>query len=71
MIRDLLIEPPPDAGPSNVELRVAAGDHIEMGDIIAIVETDKATQEVEAFCDAIIKETKKTPRGWKLIVDEI
>lgn len=39
--------------------RVKVGDHVTKGDIIADVDTDKATMEVEVF------ESVRRPRGFR------
>lgn len=49
------------------------GDHVEIGDILAEVETDKATMEMEAFdegtlTEIVIKEGEKAPIGATLAV---
>ncbi len=44
-----------------VKWRVNVGDSITMGDIIAEIETDKATMEMEAFDDGIIAELLVSP----------
>ncbi|MCM2359732.1 MAG: E3 binding domain-containing protein, partial [Geobacteraceae bacterium] len=37
------------------------GDHVERGEIIAEVETDKATMELEAFASGVLLETRVKP----------
>ncbi len=54
-----------------VKWRKAIGDKVQAGDIIAEVETDKATMEMEAFDDGIlheylVKEGQKVPIGTKI-----
>jgi pyruvate dehydrogenase E2 component (dihydrolipoamide acetyltransferase) len=39
-----------------VEWRVAPGDHVDRGDIVAVVDTDKATVEVEVFESGVVQE---------------
>lgn len=39
-----------------VEWRVAPGDHVQRGDIVAVVETDKAEIEVEIYEDGVVEE---------------
>jgi pyruvate dehydrogenase E2 component (dihydrolipoamide acetyltransferase) len=39
-----------------VEWRVAPGDHVHRGDVVAVVDTDKAAIEVEVFEDGIVEE---------------
>ena len=56
-----------------VKWRKKAGDKVEIGDVIAEVETDKATMEMEAFDDGIlhellVQEGSKVPLGQKLAV---
>ena len=38
-----------------LEWRVAPGDVVHRGDIVALVDTDKAEIEVEIFCDGVIE----------------
>jgi len=54
-----------------VKWRKKPGDSIEVGDVIAEVETDKATMEMEAFDDGIlhemlVKEGDKVPIGTRI-----
>ncbi|MHA3771916.1 pyruvate dehydrogenase complex dihydrolipoamide acetyltransferase [Verrucomicrobiota bacterium sgz303538] len=54
-----------------VKWRKAIGDKVQAGDIVAEVETDKATMEMEAFDDGIlheylVKEGQKVPIGSKI-----
>ncbi|HSD87840.1 MAG TPA: dihydrolipoamide acetyltransferase family protein [Kofleriaceae bacterium] len=42
-----------DAG-TLLEWRVAVGDHVKRGDIIGLVETQKATMEIESYVDGVI-----------------
>jgi len=58
----------PDAG--RVVLRIKIGDRIAVGDIIADVETDKASQELQAFESFTLKAVRKTPDGFILTVEE-
>ena len=56
-----------------VSWKVAEGDTVEMGDIIAEIETDKATMEMEAFDDGtiakiLIAEGGKAPVGELLAI---
>lgn len=39
-----------------VEWRVAPGDHVDRGDIVAVVDTDKATVDVEVFESGVVQE---------------
>jgi pyruvate dehydrogenase E2 component (dihydrolipoamide acetyltransferase) len=39
-----------------VEWRVAPGDHVERGDIVAVVDTDKSTVDVEVFESGVVQE---------------
>ena len=43
------------------EWRVAAGDTVHRGDIVAVVETDKSTIEVEVFEDGVVTELLVAP----------
>jgi len=44
-----------------LEWRVAPGDVVHRGDIVALVDTDKAEIEVEIFCDGVIEELLVAP----------
>ena len=70
MAREIVIELPAIAGPLQVELRFAVGDRILRGDTLAVIETDRATQELDADFDGVIQAVTKTARGIRLIVDE-
>lgn len=53
--------------------KIRKGDKVEMGEIIAEVETDKATMEMEAFDDGVVHEVfvaegSKVPVGAKMAV---
>jgi pyruvate dehydrogenase E2 component (dihydrolipoamide acetyltransferase) len=52
-----------------VKWRKKNGDKVEAGDILAEVETDKATMEMEAFDDGILTETY-VPEGGKVAVGQ-
>ena len=39
-----------------VEWKVAAGDQVNAGDILCVIETDKITNEIEAKAAGIVKE---------------
>ena len=39
-----------------VEWRVAPGDHVQRGDIVAVVDTDKSTVDVEVFESGVVQE---------------
>ena len=52
-----------------VKWRKKIGDKVEAGDILAEVETDKATMEMEAFDDGILTETY-VPEGDKIAVGQ-
>ena len=47
------------------------GDTIETGDILAEVETDKATMEMEAFDDGVLKEIYVTDGGVAKVGEKI
>ncbi len=54
-----------------LEWRVAPGDRVERGDIVALVDTDKATIEVEIFTSGVVRELlveegRKVPVGTPL-----
>jgi len=42
-----------DAG-TLVEWRIARGDHVARGTVVALVETQKATMEIESFADGVV-----------------
>ena len=37
-----------------IELHVKLGDHVKKGDLVAVVESEKASFEVEAFCEGVV-----------------
>ncbi len=45
------------------------GDNVEVGDLLAEIETDKATMEMEAFDDGVLSEIVRAVtaarRGWR------
>lgn len=43
-----------DAG-TLVEWKVAVGDHVARGDIVGLIETEKATMELESFGDGVVE----------------
>ena len=47
------------------------GDTVETGDILAEVETDKATMEMEAFDDGVLKEIYVTDGGVAKVGEKI
>ena len=54
-----------------VKWRKKAGDSIEVGDILAEVETDKATMEMESFDEGVLKETYIEEGGVVKVGDKI
>ena len=48
-MKELRIEYPEELGPVQIDLRVNVGQRVKAGDFIALVETEKASQELEAF----------------------
>ena len=54
-----------------VKWRKKAGDPVEVGDILAEVETDKATMEMESFDEGILKETYIEEGGVVKVGDKI
>ena len=54
-----------------VKWRKNKGDSIEVGDILAEVETDKATMEMESFDEGILKETYIAEGGVVKVGDQI
>ena len=46
------------------------GDSVEVGDVLAEIETDKATMEMEAFDDGTITEIR-VPAGEKAVIGGI
>lgn len=43
-----------DAG-TLVEWKVAVGDHVSRGDVVGLIETQKATMELESFTDGVVE----------------
>ncbi|MEI6099467.1 MAG: biotin/lipoyl-containing protein, partial [Alphaproteobacteria bacterium] len=37
-----------------IELHVKLGDRVKKGDLVAVVESEKASFEVEAFCEGVV-----------------
>ena len=58
----------PDAG--RVVLRIKIGDRVKVGDIIADVETEKASQELEAFESFTLRGIRKTADGFILTIED-
>ena len=58
-----------DAG-TLLEWKVAVGDHVKKGDIVGLVETQKATMEIEAFGEGIVDALVVEP-GTKVPVGEV
>ena len=54
-----------------VKWRKKAGDSVEVGDILAEVETDKATMEMESFDEGVLKETYIEEGGVVKVGDKI
>ena len=54
-----------------VKWRKKAGDSVEVGDILAEVETDKATMEMESFDEGVLKETYIDEGGVVKVGDKI
>lgn len=54
-----------------VKWRKKAGDNVEVGDILAEVETDKATMEMESFDEGVLKETYIEEGGVVKVGDKI
>jgi len=54
-----------------VKWRKNKGDSIEVGDILAEVETDKATMEMESFDEGVLKETYIDEGGVVKVGDKI
>jgi len=50
-----------------VKWHKSVGDTVEIGDVVAEIETDKATMEMEAFDDGVITEIK-VPEGGKAVI---
>jgi pyruvate dehydrogenase E2 component (dihydrolipoamide acetyltransferase) len=44
-----------------IEWRVKPGDHVRRGDIIAVVDTDKAAIEIEVFTDGVVEQLLVEP----------
>lgn len=37
-----------------LDIKIKVGDRIKEGDILAEIETDKSTMELESFCDGVV-----------------
>jgi hypothetical protein len=70
-MKELRLEYPEEFRDVSFEWRVREGDTVRPGDLLAVVSTDKASQELEAFDSMRLLEIRRTPRGYLLIVDEI
>ncbi|WP_333779726.1 biotin/lipoyl-containing protein, partial [Falsiroseomonas oryzae] len=46
-----------------VEWKVAPGDRVKRGDIVAVVETQKGAIEIEIFEDGVVRDLVVTPGG--------
>ena len=71
-MKELPLEPP-EVGrleTARITLRIAIGDHVNVGDIIAEIETDMATAEVDTPEAFTLRGIRKTDRGYVLIVEE-
>jgi len=65
------LEFPDDGRCYQIELRVRAGDSVKPGDMLAMIESDKATQELEAFEAMRIVTIRRTLRGYVLQVEKV
>ena len=70
-MREIRIESPFDDGtPCAIELKIKPGDRLRPGTIIAILETNVATQELESFEACIVVGIVKTSKGFVLQLEE-
>jgi hypothetical protein len=70
-MREIRIEPPLDFnGRFDIELKVKEGDRLQPGTIVAILETERATQELESYDAAMVVGVEKTKRGFVLRIEE-
>ena len=69
-MKELRLEYPEDLGPVEVELRIKIGDAVKRGDIFALISTDKATLELEAFEPFTLRAIRPTDRGLVLTIDD-
>jgi pyruvate dehydrogenase E2 component (dihydrolipoamide acetyltransferase) len=53
-----------------LEWRIAVGDRVARGDIVGLVETQKATMEIESFADGVVEELLVAP-GTKVPVGTV
>jgi len=70
-MKELRLEYPGDGTPIEIDLRIKPGDHVNAGDIIAVLTTDKAVQELEAFEPFTLREIRPTDRGLILVIDDV
>ena len=70
-MREVRLEPPEGHRAMRVELRVQAGDRVEPGDIIGVIELDRASQELEAYESMRIVRITPTSRGYHIEGDEL
>ena len=68
-MRELLFEYP-DNLHVEIEWKVQPGNRVKPGDIIGVAESEKATQELEAFEPMLVLEIRRTARGYALLVDD-
>jgi pyruvate/2-oxoglutarate dehydrogenase complex dihydrolipoamide acyltransferase (E2) component len=66
-MRELPLETP-EAG--RIVLRIQVGDRVEIGDIIADIETDKATAEIDSPEAFVLRGIRKTADGFILTVED-
>ncbi|HVT80661.1 MAG TPA: lipoyl domain-containing protein [Phycisphaerae bacterium] len=65
------LEFPDDGRSYQLELRVKAGDSVKPGDVLALIESDKATQELEAFEAMRIVAIRRVLRGYVLQTEKV
>jgi biotin carboxyl carrier protein len=70
-MREIRIEPPLDFnGKFDIDLKVKVGDRLRPGVVVAILETEKTTQELESYDTAVVVGVEKTERGFVLRIEE-
>ena len=71
-MRELPLELPETQRPLNarITLRIKIGDHVSPGDVIADIETDKASAEMDAPEAFTLCGIRRTARGMVLIIED-
>jgi pyruvate/2-oxoglutarate dehydrogenase complex dihydrolipoamide acyltransferase (E2) component len=68
-MREIPLETPSDEA-GRVVLKIRIGDRINVGDIIAEIETEKATAEVNSPEAFVLRGIRKTADGFILTVED-